>query len=435
MKLIQTLSRSDFLKHNAIFFLGSIAVGALNYIYYPVLGRLMEPAAFGEIQVLISLFLQFTIFLNVLSMITVNITVNQQNSQKAHRIIFELEKLAAYVAAFILIISLAGGEFLRSSLHFESTVPFTALALAILVSIPLTFRSAYARGKKRFGIASMSQLIGAAVKIIFSSLLVVFGFGVTGAIFGIVVAQFIAFLYAARYAARLGFSRGSDTHYGTLPDIRLVLPELKYAGAALGGLLSITMLMSIDIIVVKYYFDAHTAGLYAGIATVARIVFFLATPIAQVLMPMVKIGALSNKNRSLFFKSLGLTTLICGVTLFVCTLWPEFVVRFLMGVEYITYSSLLPPLMWGVFIISVTNLVFMYLLALRQKMITLVGIIGFAASLGLMLVWHGSLQAIVMSMLAGSIATLLATGIYVLVNLKRGHRNAKQNDFHRHSDL
>ena len=435
MKLLETIKNNSFLKHNAIFFFGSVAVGILNYAYYPILGRLMEPASFGEIQVLVSLFLQFTIFLNVLSLVTVAITVNYIDKVKADRMIFELEKLAAYLALGLLALSIIGGEFLRQQLRFESMLPFVALTLAMLVSIPLTFRSAYARGQKRFGIASMSQLIGAGVKIIFSVGLVMLGLGVTGAIGGIVAAQFIAFLYAARYAARIGFARPGDTNYGTLPDLRLVLPELKFAGVVFGGLLAITMLMSIDIVVVKYYFDAHTAGLYAGIATVARIVFFVAAPISQVLMPLIKNSQPARQNRQLFLKSLLLTVIVTAPVLLVCTLAPEFIVRILMGVEYITYASLLPPLTLAVFIVSIVNLIFMYFLALRRKMIMLVGIIGLVVCVGLMLTMHDSLHAIVQSMLLGSIFTLLATGIYVLVNLKRGVRNAEQNDIDRHSNL
>lgn len=435
MKFVDTIKQSSFLRHNAIFFFGSVAVGALNYLYYPVLGRLMPPAAFGEIQVLVSLFLQFTIFLNVLSMVTVNITINHTDSKKAHHIIFELEKLAAYVALGILLVSIVGGEFLRQQLHFHSMLPFVALALAMVTSIPLTFRSSFARGQKRFGIASISQLISAAVRIVFSAGLVVLGLGVTGAIFGIVVAQVGAFLYAARWAARLGFGRPKSANYKTFPNLRLIKPELAYGGVVFGGLLAITMSMSIDIIVVKYYFDAHTAGLYAGIATVARIIFFLATPIAQVLMPLVKIEQPTKKNRQLLLKSLLLTTFVCAGPLILFALRPELVVRMLMGVEYITFSPLLLHLSGAIFVISITNLVFMYYLALRRKMITLVGIIGFAMLLGCMLRWHDSLQAIVDSLLLGSIFTLALAGIYVLVNLKRGVRYAKQDHFNRDPDL
>ena len=83
MNVITALRSSDFLRNNTIFFAGSVLVGALNYLYYPLIGRLVSPAVFGEIQTLVSLFLQFTIFLNVLGMITVNIMANYADKEKA----------------------------------------------------------------------------------------------------------------------------------------------------------------------------------------------------------------------------------------------------------------------------------------------------------------------------------------------------------------
>lgn len=435
MRYLSKLRQSHFLKHNAIFLVGSVAVGALNYIYYPILGRLLPPAAFGEIQVLVSLFLQFTIFLNVLTLITVNIAVNYKDSEKAHRMIFELEKLASYFALGILAFSIIAGEFLRSSLKFDSMLPFIALALAMVSSIPLTFRSAYARGQKKFGVASVSQLIGASIKIVFSAMLVILGLGVTGAVLGIVAAQFVAFLYAARWAARLGFQRPKDTSYATLPDLALVLPELKYASIAFVGLLTITLMMSVDVIAAKYYFDARTAGLYAGIATVARIVFFLAAPIAQVLMPLVKIDKPPQENRRLLLKSLGLTGVICGSFVAVCALMPEFIVKTLMGVDYITSAHILPVLALAICIISITNLIGMYYLALRRKMVMVIGIIGFVATLSFMVMWHDSMQSLAKSMLLASILTITATGTYVLVNLKRGRRYANKNGIDRYTNI
>jgi O-antigen/teichoic acid export membrane protein len=435
MKLSKILKRNSFLRHNIVFFLGSVVVGVLNYAYYPVLGRMMSPGSFGEIQVLVSLFLQFTIFLNVLGMITVNITTNYSNTQKAHRIIFELEKLAAYGALAIVAVTIFAGDFLRAQLQFDSSMPFFALALALLVSIPLTFRTSFIRGKKAFGIASLSQLIGAFIKVAFSALLVALGLGVTGAMFGIVAAQIAAFLYAARWAARLGFDRPADTHYGTLPNLKVVASEIKYAGVVFVGLLSITLLMSIDVIVVKYFFDAHTAGLYAGIAAVARIVFFFAVPLSQVLMPMVKQSRPQSENMILLGKSVALTVLICGPVVGLCWLFPGTVITLLMGASYVQYAELLPVLALVVFIISLVNLVFMYYLTLRQKTVTLIGIIGFVVSLSIMIMWHDTLHAIVYGLLFTSCFTLFATGVYVLVNLKRGDRNAQQNDLDRHSDI
>lgn len=435
MQYIQKIKDSSFLKHNAIFFFGSIAVGALNYAYYPIVGRLMDPSTFGELQVVVSLFLQFTIFLNVLGMITVNIVANYKDTDKAHRMIFEIEKLAVHMAVGLLIVSILTGEFLRQQLKFDSMLPFVALSLALLVSIPLTFRSAYARARQRFGIASMSQLIGAGVKIIFSALLVILGLGVTGAVGGIILAQLAAFLYAARYATRVGFTRPVDTNYGTLPDIKTVLPEIKYTAVVFIGLLTITLMMSMDVILVKYFFDAHTAGLYAGIATVARIIFFVAAPIAQVLMPLVKTTQTDKQNNLLLLKSVGLTTGVAGMALLVCMVAPELIVRLLMGVEYVEYASILPTLALVVFIISIVNLVVMYYLSLRRTMVMYIGIIGIVVLLGLVMMWHDTLHAVVNSMLLGSLFTMFTTGIYVLVNLRRGVRYAEQNDLDSHPDI
>lgn len=395
----------------------------------------MEPAAFGEVQTLVSLFLQFTIFLNVLSMLTVTIVANYANTARAHHVIFELEKLASYVALGLLALSIIGSEFLRQTLHFQSPLPFVAFGLALLVSVPLTFRSAYARGHKRFGIASLSQLISAAAKVALSAGFVILGFGTFGAIGGIVLAQLIAFFYAARWAGRLGFQRPAGVNYSRLPDLKVVAGELRYASFVLGGLLSITLLMSIDIVLVKYYFDAETAGLYAGIATVARVIFFLSAPIAQVLMPMVKIKQSPRENHQLLAKSLGLTILVTSPALIACIIAPEFVISLLMGSTYTAYAYLLPVLALALFLISVMNLLCIYYLSLRRKAVTIIGIAGFCLSLSLMLTWHDNLDAIVTNVLIGAVFMVCTTGAYILLTLKRGVRDAKSNGIDRYTNL
>lgn len=419
---VATLKNSDFLRHNAVFFAGSVLVGALNYLYYPVLGRLMEPAAFGEVQTLVSLFLQFTILLNILGILTVNIMANYPDRSKAHHVIFELEKIAVYGALVLLVMSIAAGPWLQSRLQFGSALPFTALVLAFLASIPLTFRSAYARSQKRFGVASVSQLIGAGAKLMLSVGLVVLGLGTLGAIGGIVLAQLVAFFYAARWAGRLGFLRPRGVHYGKLPNLRIAKPELKYVGIVLGGLLSITLLASIDVIVVKYFFDAHTAGLYAGIATVARIILFLGAPIAQVMMPSLTISRSARANQLLLLKSLGLTVAVSAPVLIACILSPGLLVELLMGSDYTAYASLLPLLATAIFVISLANLLCMYSLSLRQRAPTIIAAIGFVVGLGLIIIRHDSLHAIVSSILISASLIFAGTAASILATTKREPR-------------
>lgn len=415
MDLIKRLRRSEFLRHNAVFFFGSVGVGILNYLYYPVLARMMSPAPFGEVQTLVSLFLQLTVFMQVLNMVVVNMVVNYKDTARVNRSIFELEKLAVIIAAGLVLLSIVFGGWLKNVLQFESSLPFVALALAILVSMPLTFRSGFVRAKHRFGATSLSQAIGAGGKVVLSAALVAIGLSTLGATIGLIGAQLLAMVYIGIVAARLGFKKPEAARYWHKLDFATLKPELPYAGAVLVSSLSVMLLMSIDMIAVKFYFPPEQAGLYAGITSVARAIFFFTTSVAFVLLPHVKLTNPPGQNRQLLLKSAGLLFLIGGSGLAIFTLAPDLIIKILMGQEYTALADLLPWLSLAVFIISILNLLFAYFLALRLKIISLVGIMGFVAALVAIAVHHGSMREVVDSVLLSGLITMLILGIFIAV--------------------
>jgi O-antigen/teichoic acid export membrane protein len=409
---------SSFLRHNFIFFAGSVAIGALNYLYYPVIGRMLQPAAFGETQTLVSLFLQISIFLTVLGMLTINIVANHRTDSAAQqkqrdRVILELEKFALLISLALLILTVVFGRVLQRFFQFSDYAPFVLLGLAVAVTVPFTFRSAYLRGQQFFGLTSLAGIVGAGAKLAFSAAFVAMGMGTVGAILGVVAAQFLAFLYAALYARRHGFRESLFKQMGRLPDLKLILPEFKYALLVLVCSLTITGLYSIDIVVVKHYFDAHTAGLYAGIAAVARIVFFLTASITQVLMPAVRLQNSARQNSAILTKSFVLLSIIGGSAVALFWIMPRFIVGHLMGSEYMAYSSLLPRLSLVVFLISILNLFITYHMALRRYSIALIVIMGGLASVLFLVISHGTLMNVVNGLLYGSTVTLTALGLWL----------------------
>lgn len=416
---ISQVRHSEFLRHNAIFFVGSVAIGFLNYLYYPVLGRLLSPAPFGEVQTLVSLFLQLAIFLGVLGNLTVNIVANYGDQPQGRRAMLELEKLALLISLLGLAVTVLIAPFLQRFFNFESSIPFIILAVAIVVSVPSTFRSAYLRGKKYFGLTSLAGLVAAAAKLLFSAVLIFVGLGTVGAMVGLVLAQLASFAYAALKARQVGFDQSLLRGLLRAPDIKFIVPELKYAGLVLVCSLTVTVLYSIDIIAVKHYFDAHDAGLYAAIATVARIIFFLTTSIAQVLLPSVKMSNHPKQNLAVLGKSLYLTIFVGGVALAVFFVAPRLVTGLLMGQEYTQYSYLLPRLSLVIFIVSILNLLMLYFMALRHYAIGFVAIIGLAVTCGLVVMHHDSLQAIVDSMLVGTTILAVLLALWILVNEKK----------------
>lgn len=416
MNILQLVRHSQFLRHNTVFFFGSVAVGALNYLYYPILGRLLTPVAFGEVQALVSLFLQIAIFLSVFGLVTTNIVANYTDQTKRNAIIMELEKLALTIGLAFLMLVIIFQRQLGSFLQFDSTWPFVILAVAIVVTVPFTFRSAFLRGQKAFGATSVANIIGAASKLLFSAGLVAAGLGTAGAIGGLVAAQAVAWAFAAWKASQLGLMtlpvKASDPKRA-LPDLRLLAPELKYGLLVFVSSFVITVQYSIDIIIVKHYFDAHTAGLYAGIASVARIIFFLTASISQVLMPSIKLSNTALQNRHILLKSALLLTAVGLPILLLFTIAPSFIVGLLMGNAFKQSAHLLPQLSLAIFIISLLNLAVAYYLSLRRWGIAVVSLVGGIITYVLMLMHHQNLEQVISSLLIGSVCIVIALAIWI----------------------
>src|SRR4030095_10360111 len=112
-KIRGLIKDSPFLRYNLVFFAGSLAVAILNYLFYPVLGRIMEPADFGEVQALISIFTQGAIFLTVLSFVTIHATVNITDENERNRTIMGLERIAYIFGGIILGIVLLSTPWLK----------------------------------------------------------------------------------------------------------------------------------------------------------------------------------------------------------------------------------------------------------------------------------------------------------------------------------
>ena len=414
-QFIRRLQGSSFLRYNFIFFTGSIAVSFLNYLYYPVLGRLMPPAGFGEVQALISFFLQTAVFLQVLGMVTIGVIKKYEDPSERNAVTVELEWLALLAGAAAFIVIVLASPWLQSFLRFDSLVPFILFALAVFLGIPLALSNAFLQGLKRFGAVVYVNLTTSGVKLVISAGLVALGFGTGGAMLGLVVASAIAVAYSYHLATRAG--RPRFTWLRRWPNLALIRPELRYAGLVFVTSLVVNVSLSIDIIAVKHFFPPAVAGLYAGIATIARIIFFITGPFVPVLVAAVSLRDPAT-NRALLIRSLALLTLLGGATLVAFTLAPQFIITILLGSKYLAYSAQLPRLSLAIFILSVANLLVSYYVALRRRRVALAAAIGLLSMVILLGFQHQSVGAVVTSLIEGSLTFLILVVVVISWNIK-----------------
>lgn len=404
--MLRKLKQNDFIRNNAIFFVGSLSISFVNYLYYPVLGRLLSIESFGELQVLISFFSQITIFITVLTLISTNVVLNEKDTKKANKTVGELEKITLYVALTILAIVTLLSPILQTQLKFSSPIPFIVITMVLVVGVSLGFRTAYLRGKSDFLATSKAGLIGSISKIIASVIFVVLGFSTAGAAGGILASQILALLYASARARRLGYQRerSSQSHR---PDWSILRPQARYAVLVLFVSFICTLQYSVDVTIVKYLFSPEVAGQYAGIATISRIILFATGSFAVVLLSSAKISNTPKQNSTLLIRSLTLTFAVGGIATLLFVLFPVPIIHLLFGVEYDTFAHILPLLSIAMLIMSLCNLIANYHIALRHYWVMLYVGIGALSSILLVAVSHATPEDVVRSLMIGSVVMLV----------------------------
>ena len=412
--LLSRFKSDQFLKHNAIFFIGSISVSAINYFYHPIMSRLMTVENFGEVQTLISLFTQASLMLGVFNIIGINITANHENPTEQQRKLSQLHLFASYLMLALSCAIVIASPFVRHLLQFQSFLPIAVLAPIFLGAVPLTFRRSYLQGTHDFPSLSIAGLIVAGGRLVFGVLLVLAGLSTLGAISGLLIAQFLSvgYVYKKTYRAlnlplRQKFRLNQELRH-----------ELFYGLLIFCSTSLVTFLSTSDIVVVKYFFAPDIAGFYAGISTISNIIFFATGSIAGVLIATIKLKNTRQENFRILAKAFILIGLIGGSGLILFSLVPHLVIKILLGQRYLVYADLLPRVAMVTFTCSLVNILSSYFLALRRKMILFISGIGALVTVILIALFHTTPASIVNDFLAASISTFILLCLFFIWSLK-----------------
>lgn len=412
-------SQDKLIRNNFIFFAGSTASGFLNYLFYPILGRLMRVEDFGEVQFLVSLFAQLTIIFSVFGFITVNLVSNSKKGDRLY-ILTELQRIVIFTTSVMVVLVAFTSPWLEHIFKFKSFVPFIVLAILMLVSVFFLFRNSFLQGKHDFKSVSILGIVNAAGKIIFAAILVMLGFGTIGAILGLLAAQLLALVYAIyKTKNESPFKKSNIPFFTSAKNFITGKAELKrelhYGVFIFALLLSVTVLYTADVLIVKRFFSPQEAGQYSGIATVARIIFFATGSIAGVLLPSIKKKNTNQENKKILKKSFLLFFLI-GLPIFIIFIFfPRFITTLLLGEKFAFFSNLLPLLSFSIFMTSLINLIFTYHIALRRYLVFIFAVAGVGLALLLSAFRHNNITAVITNFVAGNIfilAALVCLAIY-----------------------
>ena len=419
---INLLRQDNFLKNNLVFFLGSMGVAFLNYLYHPILGRMMKVEDFGEVQSLLSLSAQAGIILGIFGTISVNIVTNSEGDKQKLTILARLYRVAFWLNVAISLIMVVLSVQLKHFFNFDSFLPFVILAVSLLISNPFTFLRSYLQGKKEFKAVSWSGIIISAGRLFFAVLLIYLGFAVLGAFAAIVISNLLAlgFVYL-KTKKRFRLKKSAEKE-----EPGAVWRELKYGILIFFATGFVTFLYTTDVLVVKHYFSPEEAGFYSGISTIARIIFFVTGSVAGVMLPSIKLKNSFQENSQILKKALLLVLLIGGGVFLTFVLFSATITNLLIGSRYVVDAHLLPRLGLLSFLVSIINLMFIYFLALRKYFLIPVTLLGLSVVSLSFLFFHASLIQVINSFLLGSfLALFLIIAYYAKHHLKNNENTAR----------
>jgi len=144
---------------------------------------------------------------------------------------------------------------------------------------------------------------------------------------------------------------------------------LSYTLFTTVGILAFTSLYNMDVIVVRSHFSAQEAGYYSAIATLGKIVLYMPSAVATLLIS--KVAILDSKEKSttpILWKSLFVVGCICGIITLLFYSAPYKFVEVFFGAKYLKQFYLLGPYSLAMLFYSLCNIWLAYFLALKRKL-------------------------------------------------------------------
>lgn len=332
---INKVLRNDFLRHSALVFGATTAVNALNYAFNFALSRRLGVEGFATLSSLVSFLMILTIPMSILTLVVVKyagVYHAAGDAQRLRRLSQMLLRYAIAVGAAIFVVgALLQGE-IASFLRIDEKTAILLCLGIISVGVVTPSLRGVLQGEQDFQRFSSSLLLEIVLKVAFGVSLVYAGMGVAGAMLGWILGAAIALLYTIWAVFRKhGAVAGAEVRLGL--DLRRLARTTVGVGLATG---LVTFVSFMDVLLVKHYFPAHEAGLYAAVNLTGKVVLFLVAFVPAVVLPKaVEKKTNGDDPHPLLLQAAGITVVLCGFTLCAFGLFPGDVVRALAGRDFV----------------------------------------------------------------------------------------------------
>jgi len=409
---LERLRASAMLKQSLLVFSASMVLNICGFIAHAVASRTLGVTVYGGLYALINAALIAALPAAFIAPVVAQLAAEFRAlhddghlrglTESVADVFTKLGLLYMVIAAFAAI-PFAG--FLHVPIW---SVQFVGLLGAVALS--LSAMRGIAQGTQDFIGYSLSNSIEGIAKVFGIVVLIGVGMKLGGGLIGFFLGPLCALVYLGlRLRRRYLRAEARSIHY----DGRRIV----HAGAgAAAATIALTLMGSADVVLVKHFFDAHSAGLYAAASLGGKILLYLVGFVPTVLLPQAADRhARGAKTHEVLVGSLLLFGVIALFGLFVFRYFGTDVLHALVGHAFDAAAPLLVAYGLAMVLLALTNSLTSYGIATHRLAFTVPLLVCTLGTLAAIVEIHSTLRQVVTVMVVGNLIAALAVAISIFV--------------------
>ncbi|WP_028283301.1 oligosaccharide flippase family protein [Olleya marilimosa] len=411
---MQALSilKSKKISPEQLFMLSVLAVNGGNYLYNLILGRVLGPAQFADAAVLITFLLVLSFVAMTFQLVTAKFSVVFENDTFKN-FISKIYKNATIVGLGLGALIIVFANQLQALFNTSSSSMFIIFGIGVPLYFLMSVNRGVFQGKKEFKSLSITYQAEMLSRLIIT-LALIFLFDIQSSVV-IAVGILISFgfgLVPFKFK-NLNFKKTIAIEASQAKQVKSFFVITAFYE------LTQIIINNSDILLVKHYFDAYDAGLYASLALIGRIVYFVAWMFVMLLLPtVVQLKKEGQATAPILFKYVGYIAAIATAIVIGCALFPETAITILFGDSYLTMAPLLWKYALATGLFAISNIFAYYYLSLdRYIPVVISGVFGML-QMGLVIFFHDSLEQVVHMQIIAMVLLLVIQVIFFVFESK-----------------
>jgi O-antigen/teichoic acid export membrane protein len=361
---LRRLLADDAVRQGAMVFVSQGLVNVLNLAFHVLVSRRLGVTAYGTLNALIAGFTVLTVPSAIATTVVVKYAAEFRalgDLRRLRALTFGIFKVFGYAALGVLALGTLLSPLVAGFFRIDGVAPVVLTVAALALNVLLPVLRGIFQGVEDFRAFAISVLMEAGAKFALAFAFTSWGFGIDGAL----VAWLLGALASLVWTAAVLVNRYRlET---TLP-LRFDYERLARTSVAVALMtLCVASLGYSDIVIVKHFFDARTAGLYAAAALAGKILFWLVAFVPTILLPRaIRRAATGTPVFGVLLQAMAVIAAFAGGGLLLFALAAPAVVGALSGAAYLDAAPLLFPYGVAATLLAVLNTVAVYKIGIHR---------------------------------------------------------------------